>query len=324
MIPVLRCLFITFSLLAGPLALAEEPRYPYPLQAFEFQSQQQTLTMRYMDVAPAEGTATRGTALLLHGKNFCADYWVDSIELLRASGYRVVVPEQIGFCSSDLPRRYQYSFHQLASNTRALLEQLSVDETLVIGHSMGGMLATRYALKYPERVSRLVLVNPIGLEDWLKLGVPHTPVDAAYAAEQRKTFESIKQYQLKSYYDGDWKPAYERWARRLAALYEGPRGDDVAWSQALTFDTLQTQPVVHEFEALAVPTVLLIGQRDRTAPGRSRAPAAVAQQLGNYPVLGRQTAARIPDAQLIEFDGLGHLPQIEDFERYAAAIKPLL
>ncbi|WP_252499309.1 alpha/beta fold hydrolase, partial [Escherichia coli] len=42
----------------------------------------------------------------------------------------------------------------------------------VIGHSMGGMLATRYALLYPRQVERLVLVNPIGLEDWKALGVP--------------------------------------------------------------------------------------------------------------------------------------------------------
>ena len=323
MTSIFRFACLALALVMGPQVLAAPPSYPHPLKAFEVESQQQTLTMRYMDVTPAPDAPPRGTALLLHGKNFCADYWVDSIELLRASGYRVVVPEQIGFCSY-LPRRYQYSFHQLASNTRALLDHLAVDETLVIGHSMGGMLATRYALKYPQQVTRLVLVNPIGLEDWVKLGVPHTPIDAAYAAERKKSFASIKRYQIENYYDGDWSPAYERWARRLAALYEGPRGDDIAWSQALTYDMLQTQPVVHEFEALQVPTVLIIGLRDRTAPGRGRAPAEVARQLGNYPVLGRQTAASIPDAQLIEFEGLGHLPQIEDFERYAAALKPLL
>lgn len=298
--------------------------YPYPSRSFEFESQQQALVMRYMDVQPVAGVDEQGVALLLHGKNFCADYWVDTIGLLRENGYRVIVPEQIGFCSSDLPRRYQYSFHQLADNTRALLHSLGVERSLVIAHSMGGMLGTRYALKYPDAVSKLILVNPIGLEDWVQLGVPHTPVDAAYAAERKKDFASIKQYQLRSYYDGDWEPAYERWARRLAGLYEGERGDAIAWSQALTYDMLQTQPVVHEFGNLTVPTVLMIGQRDRTAPGRGGAPKAVAETLGNYPELGRRTAERIPDAELVEFDGLGHLPQIEDFDRYARALLPHL
>ena len=294
------------------------------LNIYRFDSQQHSLTMRYLDVAPAAAVEPKGAALLLHGKNFCADYWEDTIELLRGEGYRVIVPEQIGFCSSDLPERYQYSFHQLADNTRGLLDKLGIDQTLVIAHSMGGMLGTRYALKYPDAVSRLVLVNPIGLEDWIKLGVPHTPVDQAYAAEQRKDFASIKQYQQSNYYDGQWSPDYERWARRLAGLYEGPRGDAIAWSQALTFDMLQTQPVVHEFENLRVPTVLMIGQRDRTAPGRNKAPAAVAEPLGDYPALGRATAKRIPNATLIEFDGLGHLPQIEDFDRFAKALRPYL
>lgn len=84
---------------------------------------------------------------------------------------------------------------------------------------------------------------------------------------------------------------------------------------------LRAQPVVHEFGEQAVSTLLLIGQRDRTAPGRGRAPEATADGLGPYPTLGRRTAARIPDAQLIEFDGLGDLPQIEDFERYAKALR---
>lgn len=319
----LRLLIITIVLVLVSHGAAAAS-YPYPLQDFRVESQQQTLTMRYLDVEPQSGTQDRGTALLLHGKNFCADYWVDTIELLRGQGYRVVVPEQIGFCSSDLPHRYQYSFHQLANNTRALLDALGIDRTIVVAHSMGGMLGTRYALKYPAAVQRLVLVNPIGLEDWIKLGVPHTPVDEAYAAERKKDFESIKQYQLRSYYDGQWSPAYERWARRLASLYEGERGEAVAWSQALTYDMLQTQPVVHEFADLAVPTLLIIGQRDRTAPGRNKAPEAVARSLGDYPQLGRKAAKAIPNAELVEFDGLGHLPQIEDFDRYAEALTDYL
>ncbi|WP_250666705.1 alpha/beta fold hydrolase, partial [Escherichia coli] len=47
----------------------------------------------------------------------------------------------------------------------------------VIGHSTGGMLATRYALMWPQQVEQLVMVNPIGLEDWKARGVPHITVD---------------------------------------------------------------------------------------------------------------------------------------------------
>jgi pimeloyl-ACP methyl ester carboxylesterase len=77
-----------------------------------------------------------------------------------------------------------------------------------------------------------------------------------------------------------------------------------------------SQPVVYEFPRVAVPTLLLIGQRDITAIGRERAPPEVARELGNYPELGRQAQARIPGSVLVPFADLGHAPQIQDPERF--------
>jgi pimeloyl-ACP methyl ester carboxylesterase len=72
-----------------------------------------------------------------------------------------------------------------------------------------------------------------------------------------------------------------------------------------------TQPVVYELEHIRPPTLLLIGQKDRTAAGATRAPSDVAGKLGNYPALGRAAAKRIPHATLVEFPELGHAPQIQ-------------
>ena len=119
----------------------------------------------------------RKDRVLLHGKNFCAATWESTIRALSAAGWRVVAPDQIGFCKSAKPERYQYSFHQLAENTHALLAALGVKDPVIVGHSTGGMIAARYALMYPGDVSALVLVNPIGLEDWKALGVPALSVD---------------------------------------------------------------------------------------------------------------------------------------------------
>jgi pimeloyl-ACP methyl ester carboxylesterase len=125
--------------------------------------------MGYMDIA-ATGSANGRVAVLLHGKNFCAATWEDSIKALSAAGYRVMVPDHIGFFTSSKPANYQYSFQQLSLNTHALLDKLGIDKAAVIGHSTGGMLATRYALLYLRQTEKLVLVNPIGLEDWKMLG----------------------------------------------------------------------------------------------------------------------------------------------------------
>jgi pimeloyl-ACP methyl ester carboxylesterase len=90
------------------------------------------------------------------------------------------VPDQIGFCKSSKPQAYQFRFHQLASNTRALLASLGVEKSILLGHSTGGMLAFRYALTYPDQTAALAVVNPIGLEDWKAKGVPTATVDQLF------------------------------------------------------------------------------------------------------------------------------------------------
>jgi len=292
--------------------------YPHPVRHFDFSSQRQSLQMAYLDVAPA--TPNGRTVVLLHGKNFCAATWESAIAALSGAGYRVIAPDQIGFCKSGKPQRYQYTFGELAANTHALLQSLGIETAVVVGHSMGGMLAARYALQYPQATERLVLVNPIGLEDWRAEGVPWRSVDAWYARELKTDADSIRQYQREVYYGGRWEPEYDRWVEMLAGMYAGPGKEAVAWSQALTSDMVFNQPVVHEFGRIAVPTALLVGQQDRTAIGKDLASPELAKRLGDYPTLGRRAAQSIPGAVLVEFADLGHSPQVEAPERFNAAL----
>lgn len=297
--------------------------YPYPVQMFTFTSQGQPLEMAYMDMA-AEGKPNGRSVVLLHGKNFCAATWEDSIAVLRKAGYRVLALDQVGFCKSSKPRGYQFSFQQLAANTHALLAHVGVTRPIVMGHSMGGMLAARYALQYPQDLAQLVMVDPLGLEDWQAKGVPYATIEQNDAVERGTTADSIKAYQLTFYYDGKWKPEYDRWVQMQAGLYGGSGGRIVAWNQAQTSDMVFTQPVVHEFGNLKVPTVLIVGGKDRTAPGANRAPPDVAATLGRYDLLGKEIAARIPNGKLIEFADLGHSPQVEAPERFHKALLPVL
>jgi pimeloyl-ACP methyl ester carboxylesterase len=315
-------------LIAASAARAEGPagygpelegfEYPFPVERFAFESQRQTLAMGYMDIAPARPNGR--TVVLLHGKNFCGATWEGTIARLADAGYRVIAPDQIGFCRSTKPAQYQYTFHQLAANTRALLASRGVERATIVGHSMGGMIAARYALMFPAGVDRLVMVNPLGLEDWKSEGVPYATVDQNYQGELRTTAETIRNYQLRYYYNGRWKPEYDRWVAMAAGLYSGSGRERVAWNQALTSDMIFTQPVVHEFGRIRVPTTLLIGGMDRTAPGAGRASPEVAQRLGNYPELGRRAAAAIPGAGLVEFPELGHSPQVEAPDRFHDAL----
>ncbi len=183
--------------------------YPLPVQRFAFQSQRQQVHMAYLDAQPER--ANGRTVVLLHGKNFCAATWEGTMRFLQANGFRVIVPDQIGFCKSSKPASYQYTFQQLANNTKALLDSVGVKRFIVMGHSTGGMLATRMALMFPQNVERLVMVNPIGLEDWKAEGVPTLSLDQWHAREQQLTAERIRNYERVTYYVNEWRPEYERW-----------------------------------------------------------------------------------------------------------------
>ncbi len=317
-----------FSLLPFlPAQAADEPaygpelegfEYPYPVQRFAFSSQGVKLQMAYMDVQPAKPNGR--TVVLMHGKNFCGATWAGTIKELNSAGYRVVAPDQVGFCKSTKPQHYQYSFQQLAENTRALLASIGVDKAIVMGHSTGGMLAVRYGLMFPQQAEQLVLVNPIGLEDWKALGVPSLGVDKWYERELATTAERIRNYEKSTYYVNTWKPEYEPWVQMLAGMYRGPGKQIVAWNSALLYDMIYTQPVVYEFPLLKMPVLLMIGLKDTTAIGKDAAPEALRPKLGNYPDLAKHTAHRIPKATLVSFPEMGHAPQMQDPAQFHRAL----
>jgi pimeloyl-ACP methyl ester carboxylesterase len=271
-----------------------------------------------MDVAPT-GPANGHTVVLLHGNNFGGFYFGGPAEVLRKEGFRVIIPDQIGYGRSSKPTDIPYNFSQWARNTKRLLDSLQIQKAMIVGHSMGGMLAVRFTLMYPERVSRLALVNPIGLEDWQAV-VPYATVDQLFAKELEQSPGAIKKYQQAAYYGGRWKPEYDALMEVLAGWTRHRDYARVAWNAALTAEMIFTQPVVHDLGRIARPTLLIIGQRDRTAIGKDRAAPDVAKTLGDYPALGKKAAANIPGATLVELAGVGHLPQVEAWPRYRDAL----
>lgn len=126
-------------------------KYPDPIKYLPLTIEKQNVKMAYMDVSPK--SPNNKTVILFHGKNFNGYYWKDVIKMLNEKGFRVIVPDQIGWGKSDRPNIH-YSFHQLAENNKKLLESLKISKVYVIGHSMGGMLATRFSLMFPETVEK--------------------------------------------------------------------------------------------------------------------------------------------------------------------------
>lgn len=283
---------------------------PFPVKYMQFNSQEKELTMAYRYEQSA--TVTNKTIVLLHGKNFSSSYWTTTMSFLLKQGYNVLVPDQVGFGHSSMPDNYQFSFQQLAYNTKKLIDTLGITKPIIAGHSMGGMLAIRYVLMYPDDCSQLVLEGPIGLEDW-KLSIPYTTVSDLYTSELKKDKASLKKYMLANYFHNEWKASYDSLLHDISSYLTKK---NYAWNMALTSDMLYTQPVIYELEHIKVKTILMVGELDRTAPGKEKAGKEAAEKLGNYPVLAKAAAARIPDGELHILKGIGHIPHAEDFTQF--------
>lgn len=298
--------------------LLENYEYPFPVKFIALSLQQGTYRMAYMDLRPAHWNGR--TVVLFHGKNFSGAYWKQTAKSLQNEGFRVILPDQLGFGKSSKPEHFQYTFQILAQNTRNLLDTLQLKKVAVLGHSMGGMLAVRFTLMFPEMTEKLILENPIGLEDW-KLKVPYQNVDSWFKIELSQNYDKIKNYQQENYYHGQWKPEYEQWVTIPAGWAKHPDYKIVAWNSALTYDMIFTQPVIYEFSQIKVPTLLVIGQRDRTALGKQQVPEEVKKTMGDYPRLGRVAKQAIKNSIIVELPNVGHVPHIEAFDQF---IQPLL
>ena len=293
----------------------ENVKYPYPVKYLPIKTQGQDIRMAYMDVSPVNPNGK--TVILFHGKNFGGYYWGDVIKALTGKGYRVVVPDQIGFGRSSKPFIH-YSFHEFARFNKQLLDTLGVKKVIVLGHSMGGMLATRFTLMYPDVVEQLLLEDPIGLEDY-RTFVPYKSAEEDYQTELKATYSSVKKYYQSSYFT-QWKPEYEWLVSIGANVNKSADFPRYAMVSALTYEMIYEQPVCYEFNRIKVPTVLFIGKEDKTIVGKALLTEDEKARYGQYILLGPETAKKIPNCKLIEFDHCAHIPHIEVKEQFLSAL----
>jgi pimeloyl-ACP methyl ester carboxylesterase len=312
-------------MLAAPAVAAEFPLVPpivgsalenypapWPVQYFPLTVDGHAVRMAFQDVAPTSN-ANGKTAVLLHGKNFFGDYWRDTAQMLAKNGWRVIIVDQLGFGRSSKPE-IAYSFFTLAASTKGLLTHLGITKVTVIAHSMGGMVATRFALMYPETVTRLVLEDPIGMEDY-HVKVPAATTDELTTATLAETEEGALKFH-QGYYP-QWKPEYAVWAQLQARAMQGGEGPRVARATALTYQMIYREPVCYEFNLLKCPTLLTVGDKDHAALGKNRVSEEVRATMGQNLELARKVAAQLPpESKLVIYPGIGHIPHLETPEKF--------
>ena len=219
--------------------------------------------------------------LLIHGWACERSFWGKQIEAL--SGVcRVVAPDLRGHGASSVPEA-GYSLPQLAQDIRSLCHDLKVAPFVLVGHSMGGMVAQRYALDYPDDLAGLVLVATAAAD----------PENALVSRQIAATtpVEGYRRSFLRhsaSWFTSDSDPELAAWVK--ARMLRTP--EHVAMKLV---DAYKDMDVRKELSALDVPT-LVIGAR-----GDVSTPVDRSVELSRL----------IPGANLLVVDGTGHFVQLE-------------
>lgn len=289
----------------------EECPYPYPSSYLPLTLYGQDVRMAYMDVTP-EGQANGHTVVLLHGNNFAGFYFGVVIDALRKEGFRVIVPDQIGYGRSSKPI-IPYYLADMARNTRSILQRLSIDKAMIVGHSMGGMLAARFASQYPDATERLVLFNPIGLTD-TRFNNPVGDPDETYKRTLASTYQTIRASLMRyvAHKPSAWNSQFESYVRIRYAWTLSADWPRLARVQSLMNNLISLDPVVYDWAHIQAPTLVYGGAEDMLAG----TPAAFQEGM-------KRIAATIPNgkARLELLPGLGHVPFMEAPER---ALPPLV
>jgi pimeloyl-ACP methyl ester carboxylesterase len=279
----------------------EDVPYPYPSNYLPLTLYGQDVRMAFMDVAPL-GQPNGHTVVLFHGNNFAGFYFGNVIDAIRKEGFRVIVPDQIGYGRSSKPI-IPYNFHDMARNTRAILQSLKVDKVMIVGHSMGGMLAARFATQFPDLTERVVIYNPIGLVD-PRYSRPWQGADESYKRTLETTYASIRAGIMRyvAHNEAAWTPEFERYTRIRYAWTLSADWPRLAMAQSIIGQMLYLDQVVNDWAHIKAPTLAFGGAED-VLPGS----VALFKERMKF------LADSIPNGngRLLLIPGLGHVPHLE-------------
>ena len=240
--------------------------------------------------------------VLLHGFPTSSHLWQPVVPLLP-DGHRVVVADLLGYGRSDPPASRDVSIRGHAERMRQMLDALGIERACVVGHDVGGGIAQTMALRWPQRVSALVLVNTVAYDAWPQREVKMARAMLPLTRHLPATFllSVLRSDLLRGYTDSErGAHAIERYVKPFASA----EGRDAFFEHLLALDPRDTASLAPRLRDIVAPTAVVWGAHDPFLPLS----------------IGERLAQDIPGATLdVIADGRHFTPE-EHAERVAAAI----
>jgi pimeloyl-ACP methyl ester carboxylesterase len=270
----------------------DELSYPFPTPKAELPDD---IEIAYFD----EGKGAQ-TLIFVHGLGSYAPAWKKNIEAL-SQHYRCIAVDLPGYGKSS-KGKYEASMTFYAATIKDFMDVLNIDQAVLVGHSMGGQISMTFALAYPERVSKLVLVAPAGFETFTKGEKQWFREVLTPTAVKLTSVEQIRENIAWNFYDMPKEATFmidDRIAMRNAKGF-----DAYCYIIPECVKGMVDQPVFEYLPDIQQPTLAIFGQQDNLIPNRFL-------NGGKTKDIGEQGVSQMPNAQLIMVDEAGHFVQFE-------------
>jgi len=257
-------------------------------------------SISYIDVG--EG---KQTIILVHGLASNAGFWRYNISEL-AKHFRVIAVDLPGYGKSQKDY-YIYNMTFFADQIRRLADELKLDKFIYVGHSMGGQIGLNFAMRYPERLERLILASPAGFEefeqgegDWLRsvMTVPGV---------KKTSEEGIRKNLAMNFYT--WSDKWEWMVEERVRMAKGKDFDDFSYAVVRSVNGMLDEPTYDKLNKITVPTLVIYGKYDGLIPNPYLNPGTTSEVF-------QKSKTKIPNCTFHQIDNCGHMLQIEHPEEF--------
>lgn len=244
--------------------------------------------------------------VLLHGFPTSSHLWHEVAPLVP-KGHRVVVVDLLGYGRSDRPLGRNVSVRGHAERVVGLLDELAINYACIVGHDVGGGIAQTLAVRWPTRVSRLMLVNSVAFDMWpgreVKVARAMLPLTRHLPATWLLSI--LRTDLMRGYLTSD---RAERSIDMYIRPFSNPEGRDALVEHMMALDSAETKAIEPRLKDVVAPTAILWGAEDPFLPL----------------AIGRRLNAEIPRSTLDVVPDVRHFTPEEAPERVAAVLANLL
>jgi pimeloyl-ACP methyl ester carboxylesterase len=253
--------------------------------------------------------------LLVHGLGSTSSFWEYQLDSPLGDELRLIAVDLPGWGRSDQPDG-PYTPSWYAEHLVELLDAFGLERATVAGHSMGGQAAIHLALAHPERVERLVLVAPAGIETFT--AEESAFLGSFWTVDKLRDRPPAEARLAFSFVFADLDDGVERLLAERLAVDGTPRFDGLARAVIRSVQGMLDEPVRQRLGELSMPTLVVFGEADVMIPNRALHPGATVQGIAD------EARAAIPDVEVVLIPGAGHTPHHDEPEAFTLALRRFL